>query len=196
MKDRFVLALLGLCSVLALLLFYYVEESCRQRAYAERFENTIDVLNSKLETSEIRLNDSVSLYQSKVRTLSYSKKNLECEYGELLKASKIRSKDVKSVTSIGTATHSVDTVVALVDTFGGISARICDEWSDISVNIGKNRLATIDYSFRDSLSVIVTQKKHSIFFGLFKWKSYESATINSYNPKSKITWAQVINVIK
>ena len=91
---------------------------------------------------------------------------------------------------------TTDTVVveAKVDSFGGLKTGYTDSFVDISVDIDKERRSKIAYNVRDSLTVMVTQKKHSILFGLFKWKEYEKAVVVNHNPKAVTTHVEIMNV--
>jgi len=87
-------------------------------------------------------------------------------------------------------------VTCLVDTFGGIKAGVHDEWANIDVEINKERQAIFDYSFKDSLTIMTVQKKHSILFGLIKWREHESTKVISHNPNAEISTLQTITIIK
>lgn len=196
MRDKTVTVLLVLCIVLGAGLYSYYEAYHKQKEYATSFEDTITGLQTEIKKETIRLNDSISLYQAEARTLAFSKKNLEAKYNELLKASKTRPKDVNAVTGVSTHTHSVDTVICLVDSFGGIKAGVHDQWADIDVEINRERKAIIDYNFKDSLTIMTVQKKRSILFGLIKWREHESTKVISHNPNAEITSLQTITIIK
>ena len=196
MKNKVIALLIGACIVLGGTVHFYRKSYQKQKEYAVQFEETITGLQSEIKRERIRLNDSVSLYQAEAKTLAFSKKNLEAKLHDLLKASKTRPKDVNSVTGVSTKAHSVDTVSCLVDTFGGIKAGVHDKWTDIDVEITKDRKAIFDYSFKDSLTIMTVQKKHSILFGLIKWKSHESTKVVSHNPKADVSALEAITIIK
>lgn len=195
-NGKFTGFVLILCFVFGFCAYKYRAKYNEQKILASSFEETITGLHTDFNKEKIRLNDSILLWQAEAKNLSYSKKNLEAQYNDLLKASKIRPKDVNSVTVVSTHTHSVDTVVAYVDTFGGIKAHLYDRWAKINVDIDKERQAIFDYSFKDSLSILTVQKKHSILFGLFKWKSHESTRVISHNPNAEIVGLQTVTIIK
>lgn len=160
------------------------------------FENTISDLNQEIKHTQIRLNDSIALYQAEIKNLSYSKNNLKAKYDQLLKASKLKPKDVGSVTEIVTVVHQVDTVIAEADTFGGITARLQDPFVSIDVEVKPDLKALIDYEVRDSLTVITVQKKHSWLFGLIKWKEHKSTRVINHNPKANIVNLETIDVLE
>lgn len=196
MKDKIIMALAGLCLALGVGLYFYIGAYNKQKKYATSFEETITDLHKEIKKQKIRLNDSISLYMAEANTLAFSKKNLEAKYNDLLKASKTRPKDVNSVTGMSTHTHSVDTVVCYVDSFGGMNAHLHDQWAKIDVNINRERVAIIDYSFKDSLTIMNVQKKHSILFGLIKWREHESTKVISHNPNAEVSALQTITIIK
>ena len=163
---------------------------------ADVYENTISDLNQQIKQTEIKMNDSITLYQAEVKNLNYSIDNLNAKYNSLLKASRLRAKDVNSVTNIATKVVDKDTVVAVKDTFNGLRAVYDDRFVRIDVNVLHDLNTIVDYEIRDSLSVINVQKKHSILFGLIKWKSLESTRVINHNPKARIVGLETINVIE
>jgi cbb3-type cytochrome oxidase subunit 3 len=163
---------------------------------SETLETTISDMNQKMERFEIQINDSTRLHAATVKNLRMTADNIQAKYDELLKASSIKKKDVNSVAVIGTEARDTVYVPTLVDSFGGLQTGYKDQFIDISVNINPERLATIAYASRDSLSLIVNQKKHSILFGLIKWKSLEKTTVINHNPNATISSLQTINVIE
>lgn len=196
MKNKIIVILSIVCVALSLSLKGFYSQYVKQKKLANAFETTITDLHSEIKRERIRLNDSIMLYQAEANTLAFSKKNLEAKYHDLLKASKTRPKDVNSVTGVSTQTHSIDTVTCLVDTFGGIKAGVHDAWTDIDVEITQEREAIFDYSFKDSLTIMTVQKKHSILFGLIKWKSHESTKVISHNPNAEVSALETITIIK
>ena len=139
---------------------------------------------------------SIALYQAEVKNLSYSKNNLKSKYDQLLKASKLKPKDVGPVTEIVTVVHQIDTVIAEADTFGGITARLQDPFVRIDVEVKPDLKTLIDYEVRDSLTVITVQKKHSWLFGLIKWKEHKSTRVINHNPKANIVNLKTIDVLE
>ena len=170
----------------------YMDEKER----SEAFEHTISGLNQEVKTFKVKLNDSISFYAARVDGLKMSKANIEARYGDLLKASKIKPKDVQNVDEVGLQTADTVYVPVEVDKFGGLTTGFHDKFTSIDVQISPKREAAISYEISDSISVINTQKKHSILFGLIKWKELEKTTVISHNPKSKIVGVTSIDVIK
>lgn len=185
--------------VIALLCISLWESNNRAIQYhrlSNTFENTISDLNQEIKHTQIRLNDSIALYQAEVKNLSYSKNNLKSKYDQLLKASKLKPKDVGPVTEIVTVVHQIDTVIAEADTFGGITARLQDPFVRIDVEVKPDLKTLIDYEVRDSLTVITVQKKHSWLFGLIKWKEHKSTRVINHNPKANIVNLKTIDVLE
>lgn len=162
-------------------------ETKRANKYKEtsnKLEQAVSLANQKVKISEIKLQDSLKVKQAEIEKLQVTSKNLQSLYGELLKSSKVKPKNVKELISISTVVSGVDTVVCLVDTFGGLKANWKDDYINVKVNIDTNRVAALDYSIKDSLTVISYQKKHSLLFGLIKWSSFEGCKVITHNPKS------------
>lgn len=196
MKNKLIIALSLVCVALLIGTKAYHTKYVEQKERSKAFEQTISDFGQEIERTKIRLNDSIELYSATVRDLRMSKKNVEDKYGKLLRASNVKPKDVNAVTSIGTIARSIDTVPVLVDTFGGLHASVHDKWARVDVEVKPDRQAIIDYDFKDSLSVFAIQKKHSILFGLIKWKSLEGTKVISHNPKAQIVGLQTIDVIQ
>lgn len=196
MKNKLILILSVLCVVLIVSLNTAHSNYVRQKNLAKTFERTISDMGQDIKQERIRLNDSINVYMATIRDLHLSKKNVEDLYSKVLKASNTKAKDVNSITELGSVVYSTDTVIAQVDTFGGLRAQVIDDWARIDVEVKPDRQTIVDYCFKDSLSVISIQKKHSILFGLIKWKSLESTKVINHNPKSQIVGLQKIDIIE
>ncbi len=195
-KKQLIWYLIVIVFVLVGLLNYESKKAKTYKINAHTLENTISNLNQQIKTSTIRLNDSLLLKQAEVRNLEITNKNLKALYDELLKASNTKAKDVQTLVNIGTITTGKDTVVCLVDSFGGIKANWIDQYINIKVDIDQERKAAIDYAIKDSLTIISYQKKHSLLFGLIKWKSYEGCKVITHNPKATPVTAVSYSIIK
>lgn len=163
---------------------------------ADMLENTINDLDQQIKLSEIRLNDSITVYQAEVKSLNVTQANLKAKYNELLHASKLKPKDVISVTEVESVISSADTVLAIVNSFGGISAKLEDKFVRIDVKVLPDRNTIIDYKIRDSLTIVNVQKKRSILFGLIKWKKRKGIRVINHNPKATIVSLKTIDVIE
>ncbi len=184
LKENAILCLLAIVLVLAYMVHAEYNKSQQYQKQSDALENSISALNQKVKMSEIKLNDSITAKQAEVTSLEITNKNLQSLYGELLKASNTKAKDVQTLVTTQTITKGSDTVVCLVDSFGGLRAHWIDPYINIQVDIDSARKAAIDYSIKDSLTIINYQKKHSILFGLIKWKSYEGCKVIAHNPKA------------
>lgn len=182
----------GLC----FMIWYANSQVERYKYAANTLENTITDLNQQIKQTKICLNDSIEVYQAEVNNLIMTKENLQAKYNQLLTASKLKPKDVNSVTEIVSVVHSVDTIYAEVDTFGGLRASLVDEYVNIGVDVFPDRKTIIDYEVRDSLTVINVEKKHRWLFGLIKWTEHKSTRVVSNNPKSTIVGLQTIEVFE
>lgn len=184
LKENAILCLLAIVLVLAYIVHTEYNKSQKYQKQSSTLESTISALNQKARVSEIKLNDTIMAKQAEVNSLEITNKNLQSLYGELLKASSTKAKDVQTLVATQTITRGTDTVICLVDSFGGLRAHWIDPYINIQVDIDSTRKAAIDYSIRDSLTIINYQKKHSILFGLIKWKSYEGCKVITHNPKA------------
>lgn len=169
----------------------------KHKKKAEVLETTITNLNQAMEALEIEMNDSITLHAGRVKALTMSRQNLEAYYSGLLKAANIKAKNVQSVTDVTSlVADKVDSVPVYIDRFGGLSTEYRDAYTRISVCIDSNKVASFDYSIRDSLTILNTQKKHSILFGLIKWSEVEQTTVVNSNPKATIANIRTINVMR
>lgn len=195
-KKQMVWYLLVIVVVLICLLHHEAKKALTYKSNASTLESTISNLNQQIKTTTIKLNDSIALKQAEVENLEVTNKNLQALYGNLLKASNTKAKDIQTLVNVGTVTTGQDTVVCLVDSFGGLKANWVDQFINIKVNIDSARVAAIDYSVKDSLTIINYEKKHSLLFGLIKWKSYEGCKVITHNPKATPVTAVSYSVIK
>ncbi len=182
--------------ILSVSLYRSMHNTVTYHKKANVLENTISDLHQQIKFAEIQLNDSIKVYQAEVKSLNITKDNLKAKYDKLLNASKLKPKDVNSVTEIETIVHDVDTIPAVIDSFGGISAKLEDDFVRIDVEVLPDRNAIIDYEIRDSLTIISVQKKRSILFGLIKWKKPKGIRVINHNPKANIVSLQTIDIIE
>lgn len=196
---RTILNKCGLYIVIGVLCFFLWQTHSLATKYQQKtntLEATISDLNQEIKYTKIRLNDSISVYQAEVKILHFTQSNLQARYDKLLAASKTKSKDVNNVTEVASVVHSVDTVIAAVDSFGGIKAKLEDAFVAIDVEVLPNRKTIIDYEVRDSLTIFNIQKKHSWLFGLIKWKEQKGIKVINHNPKAEIISLQTIDIIE
>lgn len=185
--------------ILGLMCLVIYNSAHKARVYkdkAESLELTISDLDQEVKKTRVMLNDSVSVYQAEVKNLKMTENNIRSKYHQLLVAMNTKPKDVNSVTEVSSVIHGVDTVIAFVDSFGGLKARLEDPYINIGVNVFPDRNTIIDYKVRDSITVINIQKKHSWLFGLIKWKEHKGTKVINHNPKAEIVNLQTIDVIE
>lgn len=184
LKKNIVWYLCAIVIVLAYIVHHEYNKGVQYQKQSDTLENTISALNQKVKVFEIKLADSITAKQAEVVSLEMTNKNLQSLYGQLLQASQTKSKDIQTLVVTKTITSGIDTVLCLVDSFGGLKAHWADPYINIQVDIDSAKRAAIDYSIKDSLTIINYQKKHSILFGLIKWKSYEGCKVITHNPKA------------
>lgn len=185
-----------ICMLMLLCIGYSIKITSaylQQKERATTLNQTINDLNQEIETYEVRLNDSIVVHAARVADLNMTIDNIEHYYKDLLKANTIKPKDVSHVTTTETVTQSVEIVPVYVDTFGGMKASYIDPYTSIVVDIDSARQAVIDYSIKDSLTIINYQKKRSILWGLIKWKKPSRTVVVSANPKTTIVNVTSVN---
>lgn len=181
-----------ICLLMSLFRTYQKAEA--YKIQATTLEATISDLDQEIRYTRIRLNDSIQLYQAEVKSLTYTQKNLKDKYDHLLAASKTNPKDVSNVTEVTTIIHSVDTVFALQDSAGVITASLVDPFINIDFEIFPDKNTIIEYEVRDSLTILNVQKRHSWLFGLIKWSEPKEIKVINHNPKATISSLQTIDV--
>lgn len=182
--------------ILSMALYESLHRSVTWHKQADMLETTISNLNQQIKFTEIRLNDSIKVYQAEVKSLNVTQDNLKAKYDKLLNASKLKPKDVSKVTEVESIIHDIDTVPAVVDSFGGINAKLEDRFVKIDVEVLPNKNTIIDYEIRDSLTIVNVQKRRSILWGLIKWKRPKGIRVINHNPKATIVSLQTIDVIE
>ena len=185
-----------ICMLMLLCIGYSIKITSaylQQKERATTLNQTINDLNQEIETYEVRLNDSIVVHAARVADLNMTIDNIEHYYKDLLKANAIKPKDVSHVTTTETVTQGVEIVPVYVDTFGGMKASYIDPYTSIVVDIDSTRQAVIDYSIKDSLTIINYQKKRSILWGLIKWKKPSRTVVVSSNPKTTIVNVTSVN---
>lgn len=182
------------CLALGVYAYRCHNEAEKAKNLSLALENTINDLGQDVVRYQLMLDDTVRVYASEVKTLKVTAGIVEQKYKDLLSATKIKAKNVNQIAGISNMITDTVVVEAKVDSFGGLKTGYTDSFVDISVDIDKERRSKIAYNVRDSLTVMVTQKKHSILFGLFKWKEYEKAVVVNHNPKAVTTHVEVMDI--
>lgn len=183
-------------ALLCVIVWHNFQEINKHKEIAESLETTISDLNQEIKYTKIRLNDSIEVYQAEVKSLKMTKNNLSAKYDNLLKSIKIKPKDVNNVTEVTSVIHKVDTVYAEKDAFGGIIAEFQDPFININVEVKPDLQTIMDYSVRDSLTIVSVQKKHKWLFGLIKWTEQKSLKVINNNPNAQIVSLQTIDIIE
>ena len=159
LKDKVRVAALLFVGALLVYCYWATKELNGERSRSDALENTIYNLDETLDEFKVTLNDTVKYYAAKVEDLTYTRKNLEGQYAELLKATNLKPKYVDKVTTVGLVIRdSIREIPVLVDSFGGLRTIYRDDYTSISVNISKERKADINYIIHDSLTIFNTQK--------------------------------------
>ena len=195
-KIQFTYILVALVAALSFSLHDALNKYHAARDKSNALEATVTDMEQQIKRFEVRINDSTKAHAAQVSDLHMTIKNIEKRNGELLAAAKIKPKDVGRTESIGTVTKDTVRVPVYIDGFGGMQASYTDDYTKIDVAISQKKEAAISYAIKDSLTVINVQKKHSILFGLIKWKETEKTTVISHNPKSEVVGLEVIDVIQ
>ena len=126
-------------------------------------------------------------------------KNIKDRYSEDIEPIKsigVNAKDVTGIQKITTDTRDTIYTPMVSNSFGGLEAHYKDNFATINVSIDSTRNSIINYSIRDSLVIINFQKKHSILFGLIKWRESKKVEVHSLNPKTTISGFEVIHKIE
>ena len=188
MKDKIIIGLaIELVAALSSVGFIGVKYQ-KAKEKSETLENTVTDMNQEIKKRIVSLNDSVKAYVSEVNALNMTIDNLNARYGETLKKLSVKPKDVDHYIEVKSEIRDTVKVPVYYDSFGGMETGYKDDFTDINVKIG--------YKLNTSLSVINTQKRHSLLFGLIKWKETEKTLILSKNPKENIENIEYINVIE
>lgn len=193
--KKIIAALVLLCLVLIYACDVAFRHYIAEQRKASMLETTVSQMENEAMLSEVAFNDTLKLRMAEIKDLKFTNKNIEDRCGELLKASGTKVKYVDRIVEASTAVSGHDTVTCLVDSFGGLRTALRDKYAHIQVDIDSARNAIIDYTVKDSLSIICYTKRHSILFGLIKWNSYEGTKVISHNPKSTPTAVTSISPI-
>lgn len=202
-KDRHISDLL----VPVLLVAIAAESVALYRGYERnrKIENTSKTLANSLSNigkapEKAVLSTKKGSIQALVATPSgLTNKNIKDRYSEDIEPVKsigVNAKDVTGIQKITTDTHDTIYTPMISNSFGGLEAHYKDNFATINVSVDSTRNSIIDYSIRDSLVIINFQKKHSILFGLIKWRESKKVEVHSLNPKTTISGFEVIHKIE
>lgn len=202
-KERHISDLL----VPVLLVAIAAESVALYRGYERnrKIENTSKTLANSLSNigkapEKAVLSTKKGSIQALVATPSgLTNKNIKDRYSEDIdpvKSIGVNAKDVTGIQKITTDTHDTIYTPMISNSFGGLEAHYKDNFATINVSVDSTRNSIIDYSIRDSLVIINFQKKHSILFGLIKWRESKKVEVHSLNPKTTISGFEVIHKIE
>lgn len=202
-KERHISDLL----VPVLLVAIAAESVALYRVYERnrKIENTSKTLANSLSNigkapEKAVLSTKKGSIQALVATPSgLTNKNIKDRYSEDIEPVKsigVNAKDVTGIQKITTDTHDTIYTPMISNSFGGLEAHYKDNFATINVSVDSTRNSIIDYSIRDSLVIINFQKKHSILFGLIKWRESKKVEVHSLNPKTTISGFEVIHKIE
>lgn len=203
LKERHISDLL----VPVLLVAIAAESVALYRGYERnrKIENTSKTLANSLSNigkapEKAVLSTKKGSIQALVATPSgLTNKNIKDRYSEDIEPVKsigVNAKDVTGIQKITTDTHDTIYTPMISNSFGGLEAHYKDNFATINVSVDSTRNSIIDYSIRDSLVIINFQKKHSILFGLIKWRESKKVEVHSLNPKTTISGFEVIHKIE
>jgi len=202
-KERHISDLL----VPVLLVVIAAESVALYRGYERnrKIENTSKTLANSLSNigkapEKAVLSTKKGSIQALVATPSgLTNKNIKDRYSEDIEPIKsigVNAKDVTGIQKITTDTRDTIYTPMVSNSFGGLEAHYKDNFATINVSIDSTRNSIINYSIRDSLVIINFQKKHSILFGLIKWRESKKVEVHSLNPKTTISGFEVIHKIE
>lgn len=202
-KERHISDLL----VPVLLVAIAAESVALYRGYERnrKIENTSKTLANSLSNigkapEKTVLSTKKGSIQALVATPSgLTNKNIKDRYSEDIEPVKsigVNAKDVTGIQKITTDTHDTIYTPMISNSFGGLEAHYKDNFATINVSVDSTRNSIIDYSIRDSLVIINFQKRHSILFGLIKWRESKKVEVHSLNPKTTISGFEVIHKIE
>lgn len=202
-KERHISDLL----VPVLLVAIAAESVALYRGYERnrKIENTSKTLANSLSNigkapEKAVLSTKKGSIQALVATPSgLTNKNIKDRYSEDIEPIKsigVNAKDVTGIQKITTDTRDTIDTPMVSNSFGGLEAHYKDNFATINVSIDSTRNSIINYSIRDSLVIINFQKKHSILFGLIKWRESKKVEVHSLNPKTTISGFEVIHKIE
>lgn len=202
-KERHISDLL----VPVLLVAIAAESVALYRGYERnrKIENTSKTLANSLSNignapEKAVLSTKKGSIQALVATPSgLTNKNIKDRYSEDIEPIKsigVNAKDVTGIQKITTDTRDTIYTPMVSNSFGGLEAHYKDNFATINVSIDSTRNSIINYSIRDSLVIINFQKKHSILFGLIKWRESKKVEVHSLNPKTTISGFEVIHKIE
>lgn len=197
-KTDFFLPMLLIVAVgLAFSTYKFYGERKALKKKVEQLEHTVSNIGKNEMTTTTVKTDKGDVTVASVEPLKATDKNIGDRYGREMEvvreASGAKKKDVDNFSSVGVTTSDSVTVPVTVEPFGGLTTHFSDDFTTIDVRIDSMKTAAISYEVRDSLVIVSWAKRHSILFGLIKWKSRKRRIeAFSKNPKSTISSFEVL----
>lgn len=162
---------------------------------ASQLENTAANIGQAPQSSTVVKTDKGDITVVSSEPLKATEKVIEARHGEnmaIAKETGVKPKDVDAISTISTSTSDSVTAPVKVEPFGGLSAHFEDSYARIDVRIDSMKTATIQYEMRDSIVLLSTRKRHSILFGLIKWKGKAKYEAFSRNNKTTVVSVEVL----
>ena len=194
--DSFMPLLVILIGGLAYSTYNLHRECVALKQKAKDLEYTAAHIGQHTQTSTVVSTDKGDLTVVTTEPMKATDKVIEARHGDDLKVVKevgVKPKDVDAMSHVETSTRDSVTAPVKVEPFGGLSTHFKDDFTTIDVRIDSMRTAFITYEVTDSIVIVETRKRHSILFGLIKWKSKKGKVeAFSKNPKCTVKSLQVL----
>lgn len=177
--------------------FIFYNKWQKEKTKSELYSESISNLSDTAKVYKIRLNDTVSVMAAKIKSLYVAKENINTVLSDKideLKAAKVRHKDLKNFTSIGTVTKDSVITIVYVDTLKNLTTEYKDSFMNIKATLFRNNTASIKYECYDDLDLIV-KKEATRRFLFFRWKYRDTYLLIPHNPKTRIRKLKVFNFI-
>ena len=192
-STKIIIFLAAIIAAFSIVIDSYIEEYKFQKSEAERQKSNVEVLNKNFKSYKNAQGQAVA----KVEALEYTVKELKANEAKLYKkllTNNVKTKNVKSVTQIGTSSHlEIKTHIEYVDTNKCFTYE--NEFYTVNGCFDSDS-ATVIVETRDSLTiapVIIPKRK-------FLWWSWGvkaiELTVISDNPFSNINYLRYIEISK
>lgn len=176
---------------------YHLHKECKAlKQKSTQLENTAANIGQAPQSSTVVKTDKGDITVVTTEPLKATEKVIETRHKEDMKIVQnvgVKAKDIDELSHIGITTGDSVTVPVKVEPFGGLTASYEDDYTRIDVSIDTAKVATIEYEMSDSIVVVSSRKRHSILFGLIKWKG-KTTKVQAYskNPKATVKSVEVI----
>jgi len=163
---------------------------------ASQLENTAANIGQAPQSSTVVKTDKGDITVVSSEPMKVTDKVIKTRYPEEMKvaksASDVRPKDVDGISHIEVSTRDSVKAPVNVEPFGELSTHYEDEYATIDVRIDSTNTASIGYEVRDSIVIVEWARRHSILFGLIKWKTKSRVEAYSKNPKAQVKSVEVL----